>query len=83
LLIYISITFTFADEETTTLGEEIAKGLAISYIANQLGIDSEIVDDLIYALKDYDENLSLKIIKQIDDQKKAISLLVRCMDYIS
>jgi len=72
----------FADEETT-LGEEIAKGLAISYIANQLGIGPEIVDDLIYALKDYDENLSLKIIKQIDDQKKAISLLVRCMDYIS
>ena len=53
------------------------------YIANQLGIDLEVVDDLIYTLKDYDENLSLKIIKQIDDQKKAISLLVRCMDYIS
>ena len=68
-------TLAFADEGTT-LGEEIAKGLAISYIANQLGIDPEIVDDLIYALKDYDENLSLKIIKQIDDQKKAISLLV-------
>ena len=75
-------TLAFADEGTT-LGEEIAKGLAISYIANQLGIDLEVVDDLIYALKDYDENLSLKIIKQIDDQKKAISLLVRCMDYIS
>ena len=53
------------------------------YIANQLGIDLEVVDDLIYTLKDHDENLSLKIIKQIDDQKKAISLLVRCMDYIS
>ena len=75
LLVCIFNTLAFADEETT-LGEEIAKGLAICYIASQLGIDSEIVDDLIYALKDYNENLSLKIIKQIDDQKKAISLLV-------